>query len=395
MEGLEEITEEEQLLFGKMFQAEVEGEEEVVSDGTKRSRGMGVEADQTSVAGEVSGEETLVVGQDRGRLDIPTANHEQIQRFLQLPSDGDEYAYSGILPPTSASSSPPAASPSTSASQTLQELQDLPFVKKITRSRGGESQARRVPGEPILEDSDDAELGEEEPFEDLPDFDDVLAELELLKETVAQMLRERQELLEAFAQNAPTIDPSDVEAQRFLDAAELVLERAGGSATQMVFGTFWKKMYPEWPLKPFLAARFKRAPSVARLLKMSDRFVVTTEEGNGRSRFWLAACYASEHPSLEQASDLLTADAIKERDTIARGQIRDDIVKAIDLLDKSDPLAAPLGELFAQDTTITVTQAWRDVYHEMELLREELARFQVGLLVRIDEREEEEGDRRL
>ena len=394
MEGLEEITEEEQLLFGKMFQAEVEGEEEVVSDGTKRSRWMGVEADLTSVAGEVSGEETLVVGQDRGRLDIPTANHEQIQRFLQLPSDGDEYAYSGILPPTSASSSPPAASPSTSASQTLQELQDLPFVKRITRSRGGESQARRVPGEPILEDSDDAELGEEEPFEDLPDFDDVLAELELLKETVAQMLRERQELLEAFAQNAPTIDPSDGEAQRFLDAAELVLERAGGSATQMVFGTFWKKMYPEWPLKPFLAARFKRAPSVARLLKMSDRFVVTTEEGNGRSRFWLPACYASEHPSLEQASDLLTADAIKERETIARGQIRDDIVKAIDLLDKSDPLAAPLGELFAQDTTITETQAWRDVYHEMELLREELARFQVGLPVRIDEREEEEGDRR-
>jgi hypothetical protein len=55
-------------------------------------------------------------------------------------------------------------------------------------------------------------------------------------------VREQEEGL-AAAGTGPGDD--DGEMCEFLDAAERVLEVAGGSATQMVFGSTWKRLYPE------------------------------------------------------------------------------------------------------------------------------------------------------
>jgi hypothetical protein len=91
------------------------------------------------------------------------------------------------------------------------------------------------------------------------------------------------------------IDEDDDVMQIFLKAAERVIERGGGKVTQMVFGTLWKRMYPHWRLADFVRSRFKHAPSIARILQGSERFVVTTVD-SGKATFWLPHTFYKHNP---------------------------------------------------------------------------------------------------
>jgi len=91
------------------------------------------------------------------------------------------------------------------------------------------------------------------------------------------------------------IDEHDHVMQIFLKAAERVIERGGGKVTQMVFGTLWKRMYPHWRLGDFVRSRFRHAPSIARILQGSERFVVTTAD-SGKATFWLPDTFYKHNP---------------------------------------------------------------------------------------------------
>jgi hypothetical protein len=145
-------------------------------------------------------------------------------------------------------------------------------------------------------------------------------------------------------------------------------------------------------------ASFKFAPSIARILETSDRFVVTTT-ASGRSIFWLRARYDREHPPLppstappglcvgeERAYDPLISSVEEEEEAVAVDRVT---------AEDGDTAGDLAGD--AEAGFITETRAWREVFEELELLKRDLWRFQLGLPLgqddaRADEEEDEEGE---
>ena len=225
-----------------------------------------------------------------------------------------------------------------------------------------------------------------------------MEELVLLRQVVDVVIRDRHEILEAFNNMPKRLDVDDVKVSAFLESAERVLLMANGRATQMVFGTLWKQLYPDTPLKELVRASFKFAPSIARILETSDRFVVTTT-ASGRSIFWLRARYDREHPPLppstappglcvgeERAYDPLISSVEEEEEAVAVDRVT---------AEDGDTAGDLAGD--AEAGFITETRAWREVFEELELLKRDLWRFQLGLPLgqddaRADEEEDEEGE---
>ena len=225
---------------------------------------------------------------------------------------------------------------------------------------------------------------------------EVMQELELLREVVGYVIRDRHETLEAFKDMDPRIDVEDETVRNFLQSAERVLGMAKGRATQMVFGTLWKKMYPDRPLKELLRACFRFAPSVARILQTSECFVVTTDAG-GRCMFWLRERYDQEYPPLppsdslpphpvdggEQGPGAKSLCRLGEEEEFlfkAKAVNKEDQVVAVD--GDRDEEESPELDLLGgeeEEVMITETRAWREVFDEIEFLREDLWRFKLGL----------------
>ena len=221
-----------------------------------------------------------------------------------------------------------------------------------------------------------------------------MKELELLREVVGYVIRDRHETLEAFKDMDPRIDVEDETVRNFLQSAERVLGMAKGRATQMVFGTLWKKMYPDRPLKELLRACFRFAPSVARILQTSECFVVTTDAG-GRSVFWLRERYDQEYPPLPPSDSLpphpvdggdqghgAKSSREEEEEVLfkAKAVNKEEQVVAVD--GDSDEEKNPELDLIGgeeEEVMITETRAWREVFDEIEFLREDLWRFKLGL----------------
>lgn len=221
-----------------------------------------------------------------------------------------------------------------------------------------------------------------------------MKELELLREVVGYVIRDRHETLEAFKDMDPCIDVEDETVRNFLQSAERVLGMAKGRATQMVFGTLWKKIYPDTPLKEFVRACFRFAPSVARILQTSESFVVTTD-ARGRSIFWLRERYDQEYPP-QPSSDSLPPHPVDggEQGHGAKSSRMEEVevvfkAKAVNKEDQvvavegdSDEEENPKLDLIGgeeEEVMITETRAWREVFDEIEFLREDLWRFKLGL----------------
>jgi hypothetical protein len=247
-----------------------------------------------------------------------------------------------------------AADSAASQSSPLREIQkEIPqWVKNIPAA------SRRRPR--AKEEDDDDEDEEEK----LATFEDIMEEVELLKEAVSRAMQERRELIEALRANQPRLDPADDEAKHFFQAAQAVLTRTGGVATQMVFGIVWKKMYPETPLKEIIKKRFRFAPSVARLLRMSDAFVVTPINANSsKCRFWLAARYAQDQAGKQGRGEEQAAAAAAA--AAAAGGLHP--------AHPSPPSSRPLSlnstssrsqthDRKGPQPVLTQTQAWREVW---------------------------------
>jgi hypothetical protein len=227
---------------------------------------------------------------------------------------------------------------------------------------------------------------------------EVMQELELLREVVGYVIRDRAETLDAFNDMDPRIEVEDETVRNFLQSAERVLGKAKGRATQMVFGTLWKKMYPDTPLKELVRASFRFAPSAARILQTSERFVVTTDAG-GRSVFWLRERYDQEHPPLppsdsppphhlvdggEQGHGAKSSrlGQMEEEEVLFNAKAVNEEEQEVAVEGDSDEEADPELDLIEgeeEEVMITETRAWREVFDEIEFLREDLWRFKLGL----------------